>query len=438
MAGMTAAACAALGGATVIVIEKAPDLGGSAVLAHWIWTAANFEELLDRDPAGDVVRRRILVEEYSAGIDFVRSLDVTMTPGTTLDAVMGFRTVAHLTDMEEYIRRCRLIVEGRGGWVVTGTNVRRLLTSGTRVAGVEIAREGERAIIEAPWTLLATGGFQGDASVRRRLIGEHAEGLLVRSNPCSTGDGLRLAEAVGGAVSPWTGTFYGHLMAAPLARALRPSDFSPLTQLYCTRAVLLDLNGTRFVDESEGYYRSASAVALQPQRRALLVGDERIRQDDRAMLGPHRQFPDRLGDAAREGAHVAVAADLADLDRDVSAWGYSNVAAAIVKFGQDVTAPPATITPTRRFHRRPLESPFFAVEVEAAITFPFRGIAVDADGRVHDQSGGVIDGLMAAGADAGGLFGSTYGGGLAMSLVFGRRAARAALSTCPKRRLLAE
>jgi succinate dehydrogenase/fumarate reductase flavoprotein subunit len=75
---------------------------------------------------------------------------------------------------------------------------------------------------------------------------------------------------------------------------------------------------------------------------------------------------------------------------------------------------------------RPLrEPPFHAVEVQPTVTFPYGGVRTDADGRVRDRDGAVVAGLFAAGADAGGLQGPGYVGGLVLGLVLGRRAAEA-------------
>jgi hypothetical protein len=40
--------------------------------------------------------------------------------------------------------------------------------------------------------------------------------------------------------------------------------------------------------------------------------------------------------------------------------------------------------------------------------------------------GGLVEGLFAAGADAGGIFSNAYAGGIAAALTFGLRAARTA------------
>ena len=59
-----------------------------------------------------------------------------------------------------------------------------------------------------------------------------------------------------------------------------------------------------------------------------------------------------------------------------------------------------------------------------AISFTFGGLAIDDHARVLDEAGEPIPGLLAAGADAGGIFTKAYAGGLAAALVFALRAAR--------------
>jgi succinate dehydrogenase/fumarate reductase flavoprotein subunit len=66
------------------------------------------------------------------------------------------------------------------------------------------------------------------------------------------------------------------------------------------------------------------------------------------------------------------------------------------------------------------------IEVIPAITFTFSGLRIDPLARVLDESGKVIPGLLAAGADAGGAFNRAYAGGLACALVFGLQAAATA------------
>jgi succinate dehydrogenase/fumarate reductase flavoprotein subunit len=59
--------------------------------------------------------------------------------------------------------------------------------------------------------------------------------------------------------------------------------------------------------------------------------------------------------------------------------------------------------PGRRYDPRPLtEPPFYILEAAPAITYTLGGLLIDPDARVRARGGGVVPGLLAAGADAGG------------------------------------
>jgi predicted oxidoreductase len=71
-----------------------------------------------------------------------------------------------------------------------------------------------------------------------------------------------------------------------------------------------------------------------------------------------------------------------------------------------------------------VDPPYYVVEVRPAITFAFGGLLIDPDARVLARDATPIPGLLAAGADAGGLWYRAYAGGIAAALVFGLCAAR--------------
>ena len=68
------------------------------------------------------------------------------------------------------------------------------------------------------------------------------------------------------------------------------------------------------------------------------------------------------------------------------------------------------------------------IEAAPAITFSLGGLLFDDAARVRARHGGTVPGLLAAGADAGGLYLGAYAGGLAPALIFGQTAARTALA----------
>ena len=76
MAGMSAAARACSDGASVVLVEKAPAIGGSAMYAGFIWTAPTVEVMREVNRDGDPALSARVVEDYADALDWVRSLGV--------------------------------------------------------------------------------------------------------------------------------------------------------------------------------------------------------------------------------------------------------------------------------------------------------------------------------------------------------------------------
>jgi succinate dehydrogenase/fumarate reductase flavoprotein subunit len=420
VAGMAAAAHAAARGARVTVVEKTNGLGGSSALsAGIVWTAPDEATFRRVCPDGDPELGRTLVEGFDAAIERVREAGVPVSERWT--GQMGFG-VAHRVEMQALVERWSEAVHAGGGRIELGAGARELLRDEDGgVRGARVARAGTVADDEvaADAVILATGGFQGDPSLVRAAIGPGAEHMLVRSHPGATGDGLRMARAAGAAdaTGPSDG-FYGHLVPSPLDR-FGPDDFLPLTQYHSRQGVLVNLDGRRFAEEWRGDEVSNQSAFRQPGRRALLLFDERVHSEH--AVGPpypHGQVVDRLALAEEVGARVAHAPTLKRLIARVAGWGVDTdgLAATLAARPDSLRAPP-----------------FHALEVQPSITFTYGGVRADADGRVLDFEGRPLPGLFAAGADVGGLQGPGYVGGLILGLVFGPRAADAALERTASR-----
>jgi succinate dehydrogenase/fumarate reductase flavoprotein subunit len=122
-----------------------------------------------------------------------------------------------------------------------------------------------------------------------------------------------------------------------------------------------------------------------------------------------------------------VADELEEFEALPDEWGYPGPAArdALLEFNRQCEA--GAPSPARKLDATPLvDPPFYVIEVIPAITFTFSGLRIDPQARVLDAFGKVIPGLLAAGADAGGVFHRAYAGGLACALVFGLQAAATA------------
>jgi succinate dehydrogenase/fumarate reductase flavoprotein subunit len=229
--------------------------------------------------------------------------------------------------------------------------------------------EGLRFLPEGSPVILATGGFQGDVELVRRYITPEAGHLMLRANRWSTGDGLVLGTEAGAALTTGMDEFYGRNMPAPPAR-VSESDFVSLAQLYAHHATVENERGERYQPRTWSEIDVVQWTAGQQRARArYLVGDESLG------VRVRDQTVDEMIDAARQAG--------------------------------------APVGRTRGGT---------SIDVVAGITTTLGGLQIDGGGRV-------VDGVFACGADAGGISSGGYSSGLAAALVFGRLAARTALSS---------
>jgi succinate dehydrogenase/fumarate reductase flavoprotein subunit len=427
MAGLTAGASAAQKGARVILVEKGPNLGGTALWAGFLWTARSLEAFRENVPDGDASLGEILVNGRDAAVEWVRSLGVNVAPAISM---MKFGR-GNQIDLPAYLRACERLIRDSGGTIHTTAHTERLLADGGRVIGAEVRLStGERLEIPARWTLLATGGFQNDRELTAKYIHPNAAEIPRRTNPYSSGDGLRLGLSVGAAAGRRGAGFYGHLVPYPVNN-FEPSNFVDLSLYYSEHGLLINRQGRRFVDETLGDHLSTQALLEQPDGRALLLSDERVRRD---WIGTSYvegvAAVDKLGLARKHGARCVTFDSIDELAYLPDEWGYDGEAVleTVKRFNVAASKNPTRLDPPRALDAAPIdEPPFFVVECQAAITFTQYGMLIDSQARVLRESG-PIPGLLAAGGDSGGAFVYAYAGGIALAAVFGLRAAETALA----------
>ena len=211
-----------------------------------------------------------------------------------------------------------------------------------------------------------------------------SEGLLLRANPWSTGDGLDFGLGRGAAVSEGMDEYYGRALPGDVPE----DEFVSASQLYARHALVLDDTGT---DLGDAAWHESDVVQRFPGGAAWYVVDAAaLRRADAVRHG-------RRADRRRARARAAT------------------------------SGPPRSSRLRFRPRRSSSQPPFTAVRVHAAVTHTIGGLRVDDQARVLDREASPVPGLHAAGADAGGIFTGGYGSGLAAALVYGRIAAETAL-----------
>ncbi len=428
MAGATAAARAVQKGASVVVVDKAPAIGGSAVYAGFVWTAPTIEVMRRENPGADPALGARLVEGFEPALEWVRSLAVEVGDAVS---VLGFGR-GYPVDVAGLMMRCeRIVRESQESALLTKSTVERLLVEDGAVVGAEVVDgAGNRRVIRAAHTLLASGGFGGDPDLRAQLIHPQARDMALRANRQSTGDGLRLGLAAGAAFGLEHAGFYGHVVAGHVPFS-DPTEFVSRTFYHSEHGVLLNLEGKRFCDETVGDHITPLALIEQPEARALLVYDQRVHEDWE--LQPYVEgveAVDKFQLAYRLGARCAIADSLDEFEELPEEWGYPGrqVLESLRDFNRQCER--AETVPPRVKDATPLRTPpYYVIEVVPALTFSFGGLLINTDARVLDQHGQPIPGLLAAGADSGGVFYRAYAGGLANALVFGLQAVDTAVGS---------
>ena len=432
MAGLAAALAAAEAGAGVALAEAAEALGGNARLAAGMFVGSSDPAgLAAYVPDGDPGLQRAFCADYEPALAWLAGLGLPLGP---LVARRDFRKVRAMGlgrpgAREPFLASLAAAAQARGVAIRTGSPVRGLAVApggwSLELGGVAAGRLSARAVV------LATGGFAASPELLARHMGPAAAALRCRSLPGAAGDGLRLAQALGAATGGDMQAFYGHSMAdCPLA----PEDWQPLTPYFSRYGVLVNRDGRRFVDESASLLEELNPQVgfRQPGGTYWLLFTDAVRQEEAAASIAEGILPqpDWLARARACGAPIRAAPSLAALAAGLAEEGVAASAflAEIERYNAACRAgTAAALAPAKARNAIALDAPpIFAMRCVAGITATCGGIAVDERLRVLDRNGRPLAGLHAAGVDAGGVYGRTYGGFLAWALVSGRRAGSAA------------
>ncbi|UVJ41377.1 FAD-dependent oxidoreductase [Arthrobacter sp. CJ23] len=477
--GMSAAISAATSGATVILLEKCPKVGGSTAMSVGSFTAANTSyqyragvndsiELFVEDmkvanghfeDRENKELRRILAENAGPTVEWLSSIGVQFLGPTPEPPYEKPRMHNVLPNSSAYasalLRECRK----RGVEVRTSMRVEKLLRNaageiiGAHANGTEFF--GRRGVI------LATGDYSASTEMKAEFVGEAAS-KVPPVNQNSTGDGFKLGTDVGGVMIQMDRLYEG-LRFAPskrpdpikilpshpwLSKAMRivverlpknllayvirgalTSWVGPNNTMYQAGAILVGHSGNRIANEDSDKLM-ARAAAADGKNTAFMIFDERVARKFSSWPNPVSTFP---------GVAYAYVDDYKRFRPDVY-----HRAETIEELATSIGVTPSVLKSTveewnadvangkdSRFDRQHLgdgvgQGPFYALgPMNAFITLADGGLAVDTHLRVTQAGGEAIPGLWAAGSTGqGGLQLLNHGLHIGWAMVSGRLAGR--------------
>ena len=324
--------------------------------------------------------------------------------------------------------------------------VTRLVVEYDGVAGAIVQHEGKSIRVNATrGVVLACGGFPHDVERRKQLF-PHAPTGKEHYSPSpqsNTGDGLRLAESVGGFVD----VTIPHAAAwVPASVTTRADGTNGVMPHFIDRAkpgvIAVTPSGKRFTNEGNSYHDFVQAMVKackgEPEVSAWLLCDHATLRD--YGLGAVAPAPLPIGRHLKSGylkqgqtlAELATTIGItpAALEATVAQFNAKAESGEDPQFGKGSTAynrfqGDSLVTPNPCV--APLKTgPFYAIKLVVGDIGTFAGLVTDERTRVLDSARKPIKGLYAVGNDAASIMGGNYPGAgitLGPALTFGYVAA---------------
>ena len=437
-AGEAAALTAAENGNRVLMLEKGRTTGGSANYSEGIFAVGSY---LQKEKGINVSGTAVLKEEveyskYKAdariwrkyvdssaenvqwlsdeGVVFER-VQAMGAGEATWHIYKGFGYGAIHTLEPKFLKL--------GGELLTSTSAIDLKLGDNKTVTLRNEATGETEDVQAKVVILAAGGYLNNQEMLAKETNYDLSRLVPVASGKGTGDGLRLGWGVGGRK-------YGTGMAMLFGGYLKDPDepsFKMMESQMNTAAgqqplLWVNQDGERFVDESVIYNFSYAGNALYGQNEVYSILDTSVikkmaTEGNYMGLGVYverGQIMDKLEDEIAE----AVAANKpfifkADsIEKLANQMGvpagklvatvsqYNNYAANGVdnQFGKDAKY----LAPVQ-------EGPYYGFKLNIGAFCTMGGLRVNTANEVEDNNGRVIQGVYAAGNDAAGLTGDTYG-----------------------------
>lgn len=441
LAGLASALTVAETGASVCLLEKAAEIGGSSVRSGGglLFAGTPDQEAVGAPDSPGALREALVKTGQGKGVPEVidayvnnqlETYEWLRDTGLKIELAPAFppgeTPRAHMTGKGVITGHLYERANAAGVTFEPNADVVRLCRNHVgRVDGVHAVVAGsERTYTARRGVVLATGGFARNQELLETFAPQWV-GTVALSGKYSDGSGLRMAWAIGADLANMA--YVEGSFGASIAKYPDLSTDTDEILLYPNRdgAILVNLNGERFASEALGYKVLGPICMEQPKGVAFSIFDEAVMERSNPVAVPmdyRAAFARGLIKRADTLADLAeiLEIDPVALEKTVSEYNAAVDAHVDAAFGRPLDG--GAEAGIRRIER----APFYGYPTRAGLTSTFAGLRVDGTMRVLDVFGDPIPGLYAAGEVVGGLHGAGYypAAGLGSAGVFGRVAGR--------------
>lgn len=421
-AGLAAAIQAHDEGASVLIVEKMPTIGGNTIKASAGMNAAEtrfqrvkgiqdskelfYQETLKggKNKNNPELLRRF-VENAPEAIEWLATRgimlnDITTTGGMSIDRTHRPRDGSAVGGylISGLVRN----VNKRNIDVMLDTSVVDIVMDGGEVSAVRLLTEEKETLTVATKSIIvATGGFSANSAMVVKYRPDLA-GFVTTNHKGATGGGISLLENIG------AGTVdMGEIQIHPTVE--QKTSYLISESIRGGGAILVNQQGSRFFNEMETRDKVSAQIIALPEKYAYVVFDEHVRAKNKA------------ADEYIGHGFVTSASSPRDLAKKLG-LNEDAFLATLERYNGFVEKQHDDDFGRTTALRAPInEGPFHAIQIAPGVHHTMGGVTINTETCVLDKEHKVIAGAYAAGEVVGGIHGGNRIGGNAVAdiIIFG-------------------
>lgn len=400
-AGMAAALEARRAGASVVVLEKLPHVGGNTYICGGIiyGTGSQIQAengLSDDSPEAlaeywmtraegnaDADLLKMVAEHSGETIDWLVENGVEFNPTLSSPGTAGvLRGIKTDNGGVGLIVPIANTAQEEGVEILFNTTAQELVVEDGTVCGVTATSGKDTLHISAKAVVLATGGFDASYEMAQKYSPELASPISY-SSPGNVGDGIVMAEAVGADT-----VFKGGVIGFRAVPGVTYRD--PINGLRTANCLSVTAEGERYTNETIDY--------------PIFYQNMKNTGSDMFYNVMDSTTPNEVLDSAVE-AGVAFKADTIEELAAAAGIPVDTLTATVNRYNELCASGNDDDFGKAAEKMIPLTTaPYYAVKVVPATIGSMGGVKIDLDTHVLNQDGAAIPGLYAAGAVANGDF----------------------------------